>query len=176
MNSITTERLLLSLYKTDEKKDFVALFTDESVMKYVDKGVLKVGQAESLWNKLVNEFYPQGKNTIYAVFTKEDSHYAGQAWIRPRPGKPEGWEIGYVLKKDAWGKGYATEIARGLIKFGFEQLNLPEVFATIDDENLDSIKVAEKAGMSFLRYEFDEDGRFSVYSVKNYSEKLSNQS
>lgn len=166
MNKLETERLLFRLYNEADREDFVALFTDESVMEYVDTGVLTIEKADDLWRKLIREFYPKGIDTIYAVFTKIDTRFIGQAWIRPRPSKKEDWEIGYVLKKDAWGKGFATEIARELIDFGFTELNLPEVFATIDNENYDSIKVATKSGMKFLRYEFDEEGSFSVYSIK----------
>lgn len=166
---IETERLILRLYKPNEKEKFNELFTDESVMKFVDTGVYTSEKAEEMWQKLVYDFYPKVLKTIYGVFTKEKFRYIGHASIRPRPTKKEDWEIGYILKTNAWGKGFATEIARGLIKFGFNKLNLPEVFATIDDDNFDSIKVAEKAGMSFLNYEFDEEGRFSVYSVKKLS-------
>ena len=166
MNKLETERLLFRLYGEDDRKDFLALFTDKSVMEYVDTGVLTVEKADDLWRKLIDDFYPQGIATIYALFTKESTQFIGQAWIRPRPSKKEDWEIGYVLKKDAWGKGFATEVARELIDFGFTKLNLPEVFATIDNDNSGSIKVAEKSGMNFLRYEFDEEGSFSVYSIK----------
>jgi RimJ/RimL family protein N-acetyltransferase len=70
------------------------------------------------------------------------------------------------LKPAEWGKGFATEITRSLITHGFEELKLAKVVATIDDENLDSIKVVEKAGMGSSHYEYDEDGRFSVYEIK----------
>ena len=70
------------------------------------------------------------------------------------------------MRKSEWRKGCATEIARRLIDFDFKELKLNEIFATIDDDNIGSIRVAEKAGMTFLRYEFDEEGRFSVYSIK----------
>lgn len=169
MSKIETERLILRLYDENDKADFIATFTDEDVMKYVDTGVLNIEKAEALWNKLIDDFYPKGIDTIFAVFTKTGSKYIGQGWIRPRPTKKEDWEIGYVLQKNAWGKGFATEIARSLVEFGFTELNLPEVFATIDENNFDSIKVAEKAGMNFLRYEYDDEGRFSVYSVKKLS-------
>jgi len=166
---LETERLLLRIYKEKEKADFIALSTNEKVMKYVDIGVFTKEKAETLWTKLIEDFYPNGKDTIFAVFAKDDKRYIGHAAIRPRPSKKEEWEISYMLKSEEWGKGFATEIARGLIQFGFEELNLLQVFATIDDENFDSIKVAEKAGMEFLRYEFDDQGRFSVYSVKKLS-------
>ena len=65
-----------------------------------------------------------------------------------------------MLGEEEWGKGFATVIAARFIRFSFEELNLSEVFATIDDENTNSIRVVEKAGMNFLRQELDEDGRY----------------
>lgn len=130
-------------------------------------GVFSRGKAEVLWRKLIGEFYPQGFTTIFGVFGKDNLRYVGHAAIRPRPTKKEDWEISYMLKTADWGRGFATEIAQHLIKLGFNELNLTEIFATIDDDNLISIKVVEKAGMNFLRYEFDDEGRFSVYSCKN---------
>ncbi len=72
----------------------------------------------------------------------------------------------YFLRRDAWGQGFATEIEQRIIQYGFEELNLNKVFATVDDEHFDSIHVLEKVGMSFYTYEFDEQGRFSVYMIK----------
>lgn len=164
--NLETERLILQQYSLSDKENFIELFTDELVMKQVDKAVLTLEKAEELWKKLTEDFYPRGLDTIYAVFTKKDERFIGNASIRPRPEKKEDWEIGYILRSDEWGKGFATEIAKRLIAFGFDKLNLPEIFATIDDDNLGSIKVAEKAGMSFSHYEYDEQGRFSVYSIK----------
>lgn len=161
-----TERLNIRLYREEEKDYVINLFTDADVMRHVDNGVISKETAEALWKKLIEDFYPNNITTIFGVFAKTDDQFIGHCSIRPRPQKTDEWEIGYMLTKENWGKGFATEIASCLIKFGFEELNLPEVFATIDDDNLGSIKVAEKAGMKFDRYEYDEQGRFSVYSVK----------
>lgn len=169
MEEIESERLRFQIYKNENKEDFIKLITDEKIMKHVGTGALSLEQAEKLWKKLIEDFYPQGVNTIWAVFERENFHYIGHAAIRPRPEKKEDWEISYMLKTEEWGKGLATEIARRLIDYGFSELKLKEVFATINDNNLKSIKVAQKAGMNFLRYEYDEEGRFSVYSVKNKS-------
>lgn len=163
-----TERLILKLYERENKTDFINLSTDETVMKHVDLGVFTNEKAENLWKKLIEDFYPKGKNTIYAVFAKSDLRYIGHAAIRPRPSKIEDWEISYMLRVEEWNKGFATEIAKRLIRFGFEDLKLPEVFATIDEENFNSIKVVEKVGMNCLRREFDEEGSFLVYSIRNF--------
>lgn len=157
--------MIFRKYIADDKKHFIELFTDEKVMKFVGDGLMSKVQAEAFWKKLFEKLYPQ-KYNIWAIFTRENANYVGHAGIYKSPTIKNGWEFVYFLSQNAWGKGYATEIARKIIEFAFNKLNLSEVFATIDDDNFASIKVAEKAGMNFLRYEFDEQGRFSVYSIK----------
>lgn len=166
MWKIETAKLALKNYTEQDKENLIALLTDETVMKHVDTGVLSLEKAEALWIKLLERSYPQGIRTIWAVFAREDSRYIGHAAIRPRPAKKEDWEISYILKTEEWGKGFATEIARRLVEYGFDELNLTQVVATIDDDNFGSIKVAEKAGMTFSHYEYDDEGRFSVYSIR----------
>ncbi len=55
--------------------------------------------------------------------------------------------IGYILNRDFWGQGYATELAQALIAFGFEKLGLHRIYATCDIENKASAHVMEKIGM-----------------------------
>ncbi len=159
-----TERLFLRHYIEKDRADFIALFTDAAVMKHVGDGVLTIEQAEEFWRKLFEKLYPQAFN-IWAVFTREDSRYVGHAGIYPRPTRQEDWEFVYFLNRNSWSKGYATEIARRVIEYGFEELNLPVVYTTVDDIHSASIRVMEKAGMKFERFEFDDDGQFSVYSI-----------
>lgn len=166
MKQLDTDRLILRFYQETVSNLFIDLLSDEIVMKNVDHGVLTAAKAKALCSKLTKQMYPNGIDTIYAVFEKDSGNYIGHASIRPRPMIPEDWEINYLLTTTAWGKGFATEITKRLVCHGFTALKLSEVFATIDDENISSIKVAKKVGMSFQRHEFDEDGRFSVYSVK----------
>lgn len=165
MSRIESERLVFSLYTEREKSDFIDLLTDSVVMRYVDRGVLTTEQAAALWDKLLYELYPQGVGTIWAVFAKDGGRYVGNASLRPRPEKRTEWEIGYYLKPEEWGKGFATEIAQRLVRYGFGELNFAEIFATVDTENGASRHVLEKAGLSLYRQEFDEQGVFCVYRI-----------
>lgn len=89
---------------------------------------------------------------------------AGQGYwmLRPRsdPGRFLGWvllipvdgvgpeiEIGWRLRRDAWGAGFAPEAARAVIDHAFGTLGLAEVIAEIDPGNHNSIRVAEKIGL-----------------------------
>ena len=171
MSRIETERLVLKLYTDRDKADFVALLTDPIVMRYVDKGPLSSDQADTLWRKLMDEFYPQGVDTIWAIFAKDDGRYVGNASLRPRPERQKDWEIGYYLTPAEWGKGFATEIASRLVRFGFETAGLTEVYATVDKENIASIHVLEKSGLAFYRKEYDDQGVFFIYRFE-YPEPL----
>jgi ribosomal-protein-alanine N-acetyltransferase len=164
MATIETQRLTLKLYEEKDRECFVRLLTDERVMKYVDKGVMSMDAAGALWEKMMG-MYAQGVDTIWAVFSKEDGSYVGNASIRPRPEKPSDWEIGYYLVTGAWGKGLGSELAKRLVEYGFDDLKLDAVFATVDYENGPSRKILEKAGMSFFEEIVDEQGPFCLYRV-----------
>lgn len=58
-------------------------------------------------------------------------------------------ELGYILRRAAWGHGYMTEAARALLAFGFEQLGLERVIATCNPANTASIRVLERLGMRY---------------------------
>lgn len=55
--------------------------------------------------------------------------------------------IGFILNRAEWGQGYGTEVARGLLRFGFTQLGMEELVAGCHGENLASQRVLERAGM-----------------------------
>jgi [ribosomal protein S5]-alanine N-acetyltransferase len=165
MKILETERLRFVHYDEDLYEDFIRLFTNEDVMKFVDKGVLSRAAADALWHRLTKEFYPQGIKTIWAVTAKDDGRFIGNASLRPRPSENYQTEAGYMLMPAEWGKGFATEIAQRLIKFGFDELDLHAVYATVDVENKNSIRVLEKCGMVWIRTEYDKLGNYYLYGV-----------
>ncbi len=58
-------------------------------------------------------------------------------------------DIGYALREQIWGRGYGTLVARALIDVGFTRLGLHRVWATVHPENAASVRVLEKAGMTY---------------------------
>jgi RimJ/RimL family protein N-acetyltransferase len=67
--------------------------------------------------------------------------------LRPNPLFDNRIELGYRLKRSFWGKGFATEGARALIAYGFDQLGLDSIMAQTLQRNLASRRVMEKLGM-----------------------------
>jgi ribosomal-protein-alanine N-acetyltransferase len=56
-------------------------------------------------------------------------------------------DLGFIFARDVWGKGYATEAARTMVRAGFEQLGVSRIFSTCDVHNVASALVLEKAGL-----------------------------
>ena len=71
----------------------------------------------------------------------------GEAGLQELEAGPD-VEVGYTLARAAWGRGYATEAARAVLRWGFAGLRLPRVVAVADPANRASLRVLEKLGMA----------------------------
>jgi RimJ/RimL family protein N-acetyltransferase len=60
-------------------------------------------------------------------------------------------EVAYLLDKNFWHQGLATEAATGILKYAFDNLNLSRIICLIDPDNLASQKVAKRIGMTLER-------------------------
>ena len=82
-----------------------------------------------------------------AVTLADNGRAIGGCGIRVSASSDRGADMGYCLRRDAWGLGYGTEASRRIVRFGFERLGLHRIVATCDVENLASARVLEKTGM-----------------------------
>jgi RimJ/RimL family protein N-acetyltransferase len=71
----------------------------------------------------------------------------GSAALKPLEDTGPEIEVGYHLGRAHWGRGYATEAARGLLQHGFERLGLARIVAVVDPENTRSLAVVARLGM-----------------------------
>jgi RimJ/RimL family protein N-acetyltransferase len=74
---------------------------------------------------------------------------SGEFVGRIGPWYPEGWpgfEVGWMLRREFWGRGYATEAGRAAIHYAFTKLDQPRVISLIRPDNVNSIRVAERVG------------------------------
>jgi ribosomal-protein-alanine N-acetyltransferase len=78
-----------------------------------------------------------------------EKELAGWAGLQYLPELDE-TEVGFLLDKSFWGRGYATEAARASLKFGFEHFNLDHIIALVHPENIASRRVIEKCGLSYV--------------------------
>jgi [ribosomal protein S5]-alanine N-acetyltransferase len=75
-------------------------------------------------------------------------------------------ELGYHVRRDLWGQGYASEAARACRDYGFENLKVDRLISLIRPENLASRRVAEKNGMTIWKEVTSADLLHYVYAIK----------
>jgi ribosomal-protein-alanine N-acetyltransferase len=75
-------------------------------------------------------------------------------------------EIGYHVRRDLWGQGFATEAARACCDFGFANLEADRLISLIRPENLASRRVAEKNGMTIWKETIRANLLHYVYAIK----------
>lgn len=163
---LETVRLVFRPYEPGDCEQLVALFTDPEVMKYVGTGVQTAGEARAGFTRLFAHVYGPGAFDVWALFSKRDGEFVGHAELKPRRDElaREGdFEIIYVLRRTSWGRGLATEVGRRILEYGFGELRLPRVHATVDASNEASVRVLLKLGMRYEAEFLDEFGKTLVY-------------
>ena len=138
---IATERLLLRQFEPGDWPQVLEYTADPSVMTYIPEGVFTADNARTF----VAANSSEGAEAYAIVRMGEEGvigHMVFHPWFAPRT-----YEIGWVLHTAYHGRGYATEAARALLKYGFETLGLHRVIATCQPENSPSYRVMEKLGM-----------------------------
>ena len=151
---LETERLVLRRFIVDDADNLEDLDADPDVMRFVTGGVPT--SRDEIENEVLPAFlgyYERYEGYgFWAVIEKATGEFAGWFHFRPRPGAVPGEvELGYRLRKSAWGQGYATEGSRALIRKGFTELGVQRVVAEAMAVNTASRRVMEKAGLKLVR-------------------------
>lgn len=156
---LTSVRLLLSPLALTDFDLTVEMFTDPAVTQFVGGAVsvAEIAAGMSNWIKRGGN----GCIGIWRISDRETEEEYGSIALLPMPideddtdydlvipgEMPAGdVEIGYFLKRTAWGKGFSTEACRRLLKYAFEESTLPEIVATFDEKNEASRNVLLKVG------------------------------
>jgi RimJ/RimL family protein N-acetyltransferase len=155
---LETPRLLVRQLEPHDFDEFYAICGDAELMRYVGNNQpMSLEKAQKWLDKCLHHYLTPGYSCSAVIF-KSDSHFAGIGGLAPSPDNADEIELIYILKQTYWGQGLATELAQALLNYGFGQLGLKRIIATIDPENTLSIRVAEKLGMKHERAGVDEFG------------------
>lgn len=143
-----TERLIIRNWKKSDRSLFHHINSDERVMTFFALRRDRK-QSDALLDWLIDDIDKTGFG-FFALETKADSRpigFAGLSMPNFEPLPPGSVEIGWRLGADFWGRGYATEAANELLRFGFEDRGLQEIVSFAVPENTRSLAVMERIGM-----------------------------
>ena len=153
---IETERLVLRKPRLEDAADLAVAYADPEVVRYIGDGttatLAEVEEGIAQWL----ERWDSWGLSLCSLERREDGRVLGRVgfllW------DPDTWEVpgdevelGWLLAREHWGKGYATEAALALRDWAFDERGLTRLISLIDPTNLASIGVAERIGEQYER-------------------------
>ncbi len=145
MKTLETDRLLLRMFRESDLDAYAEMCADLEVVRYLGDG-RPMSRAEA-WRHIamiIGHWQIRGFG-LWAVEERATQKLIGRigCWM------PEGWpelEIGWMLGRDHWGRGFATEAAFASLDYAFSELHAPHIISFIQPANTNSIRVAERLG------------------------------
>ena len=147
--NLETQRLILRQWQPSDFEPFAQMNQDNEVMRYFPKH-LSVEESIAMIEKSKVDL-EHDKYGFWALLAKEGSEFLGfvaLAQVQFECPFKGSIEIGWRLKKSAWGHGYASEAARELLNYGFKNLGLSEIVSLTAKLNKPSSRVMERIGMT----------------------------
>jgi RimJ/RimL family protein N-acetyltransferase len=161
---LETPRLFLRRLEKSDAENLYLLNLDPEVIQYTgDISFKNILDAQLfLANYDHYEKYDFGR---WAVVEKSSSEFIGWCGLKYTPNCDE-YDIGFRFFKKYWNKGFATEAAETCIKLGFEKYQLQTIVGRARKENISSIRVLEKIGLTYIG-DFDFNGNDGLLYIKN---------
>ncbi len=158
---IETDRLVLRDRVEDDWEAIMEFAADPQAVKFMGWGP----NSEEETKKFIQDSIARQKADPrlaydFAIVLKETGKLIGGGGvIISSPEHKQGW-IGYIINREVWGQGIATEASNAFLELGFAQLGLHRIYATVDPGNTASVRVLEKLGMRrealFLENKFEK--------------------
>jgi ribosomal-protein-alanine N-acetyltransferase len=140
-----TDRLIIREFLPEEEDLFVDMHQDEDVARYLPPRTADEYRKVFRESQEANSA-PTGLSR-WGIFNKTNGSFIGSCLMRDAKDAPGKIEMGYSLCKGHWGKGYATEMAKALLDYGFTKMKFPLICAVTHPDNMPSQNVLLKAGM-----------------------------
>lgn len=138
---VKTERLLIRDFMLEDWEAVFEYTSDKTVMKYIPEGVFSEEDTQDFIKKNTGATAQK-----FPVILEKESRLIGHMVFHQCFGDHT-YEIGWVFNPKYYNKGYASEAAYALLKYGFEELKVHRIIATCQPENPPSYRVMEKIGM-----------------------------
>jgi RimJ/RimL family protein N-acetyltransferase len=159
---IETDRLVLRPLTTADLDEVVELHAMPEVKRTM--GAFSRSSARARLERNELEWDERGHGLV-AIIERASGRFLGRSGLKYWRQFDE-TEVGWVLRADSWGHGFATEAGRACLDWGFRDLNVPYLTAMIMPDNQRSIHVAERLGMTPLRTDSLMDLPVVVYALE----------
>lgn len=136
-----TERLIIRALKTTDSAAFFDMMGNPNVMNPIPQKVMTKAESDSKLYELMT-FEKASNKKVWSLIEKKSTNFIGICGLLINNDGEN--EIAYRLRENYWGNGYGTEIAKGLINYGFNTLDFDLITADVYVKNVKSIKILDK--------------------------------
>jgi ribosomal-protein-alanine N-acetyltransferase len=166
---LETPRLRLRPFQPDDAAVAYPWLTDVEIMRYMPTG--HDSTMEQVQARIARYIAHQRQHGFsrWLINDRATGEAIGDAGMLVMPDTQE-IELGYRLIKPLWGKGLATEAASAWLRYAFDELGLAEVIAFSHPDNIGSVRVMQKCGLTFLRNDTISGMNVVVYVARKSGE------
>ena len=162
-----TERLFIREWCLEDVEALYKIMSDEEVMRYVwDYNPATFNQVEQFVLQCMAESSSR-EWTTWALISKHDNRLIGYCGFLVRSyGEYKGeTEMGWLIDRNYWGNGLATEAALEVLTLGMDSWSFNKVIASAREENTQSVKIMEKIGMTLINPSLNPKGRLVPHAI-----------
>ena len=165
MRILETQRLLLREFVPEDVDALSLVISDPETMRYYPAAQDRAGVAE--WIARNRRRYSHVGHGLWAMVLKSSGDVIGDCGLtRQTVEGVEEIELGYHVRRDLWGQGYAPEAARACRDYGFARLGAKRIISLVRIGNLPSRRVAEKVGMKLWKETIYRDLEHWVMAIQ----------
>ena len=147
---LESKRLYLKEFSIDDEEDLFRLNGNADVMKYIHPPETDINVIKKVINKIINYYSENPGLGVWAGYEKNSDKFIGFFELAHLDTTDE-IEVGYRLFKEFWGQGYATEMTKVLIDYGFNKMGLEQIAGITHPENISSQNVLLKSGLTYIK-------------------------
>ncbi len=144
--TIRTTRLVVRELEATDADSVQRCAGDPEVVRYLPFGPNTPDQTRAFLDRVLVAQRERPRRD-YELAICQDPELIGCVRISVRSPDHRQGDIGYMLRRDLWGRGLMTEVAQAIVRFGLDSLGLHRIWATCGTENRASARVLEKLGM-----------------------------
>ncbi len=165
-HELETERLLFRALKTNDISHLANLESDTDVKQFFPGGVSTRKRTQDMIKRFIACYEEKGL-PCFLLFDRQSQEFIGRAGFgMTEQGEVE---IGYVLHKKFWGKGYAVEAVKCLLKYANKNIKTANIIAYATSDNINSFRVMEKCGMHYYKTDIVQGVECRFYKISNYN-------
>ncbi|WP_226673414.1 GNAT family N-acetyltransferase [Rossellomorea aquimaris] len=159
---VTIERCELHILNKDDTYRIKKLYDDDRVRKYLGGTVSE----ESFTHRFNEMLHSSNKEHYWTIFNKSTQEFMGMVFLDTYHDGVQ-TEIGYQFLPEFWGKGFAREVIKAVIQYGFETMGLDKVVAETQSQNQASCRLLISVGMRFEGTIQRFGNEQSIFSISN---------